>query len=135
MSTKTEWYENIIKAAGGTVDDLPDRLESTYLQRIAESIAALGGGGSEAGGTKLYHHHIVASVGFYIINADSTPLTIDTVENASRDCIRAYMYDGTLIIYMSRSGENTYTMTYLGTAGVGNVEVEVPNNPDIVREL
>ena len=29
-------YERIITELGGTVDDLPDRLESTYLRRIAE---------------------------------------------------------------------------------------------------
>lgn len=33
---KTTLYEEIIKATGGNIDDLPDGLETTYLKRIAE---------------------------------------------------------------------------------------------------
>lgn len=33
---KSTNYEEIIKNMGGSVDDLPDKLESTYLKRIAE---------------------------------------------------------------------------------------------------
>lgn len=54
MPTETELYENIIKAAGGTVDDLPDRLKTTYLQRIAECITALKE--NAGGGGKIYRH-------------------------------------------------------------------------------
>ena len=49
---KATLYEAIILGAGGTVDDLPDNLESTYLKRIAEVIGNSGGGNS-GGGIKL----------------------------------------------------------------------------------
>lgn len=48
-NSASAYYEAIIKKLGGTVDDLPDLLDSTYLKRIGELI---GGGGSGGGGGK-----------------------------------------------------------------------------------
>lgn len=42
---KSTLYTGIIKAMGGTVDDLPDNLETTYLRRILECVSGGSGGG------------------------------------------------------------------------------------------
>lgn len=49
MATETDYLREVIKAQGGSCDDLPDNLESTLYKKLIETCAA-GGGGSGGGG-------------------------------------------------------------------------------------
>ena len=62
------YYEAIIKKLGGSVDDLPDMLDSTYLKRIGELIGAGGGSGGGKPATYTFTYEgqtLTAEVGMY----------------------------------------------------------------------
>ena len=94
---KNTLYEEVIKAAGGSVDDLPDNLESTYLKRIAEAVANGGGGG---GGVE----HIAHSYAY------ETEVGGDTYISPSYNLTYANMDDG-LYMFVFHSGEYGYRDT------------------------
>lgn len=48
MATDTELLKNVLTAAGGDVDNLPDNLKSTLLKRIAAALENLGGAGIQS---------------------------------------------------------------------------------------
>lgn len=122
---KTTIYEQIITNAGGSVDDLPDNLETTYLKRIADLIGNTGGG-SGGDSQPLYRHSLLLSgyketstYGFArieIINYSSEAFTLDTFKTYVTE--KGVEYNGFNTEYRLHNGVSGFAKNGTNYGGV-----------------
>lgn len=121
MATETELMKNILAAAGGDIDSLPDNLKTTIMKAIC---ACMGGGGNgQSGATVLWENpspttRVDEGNGLYV-SADISPYSIIQIL-FRRSTTKSTLYSGWML---SIASECTTPFTEVQADDVGQITI------------